>query len=401
MLNYIKSNSNKILEISFLSVFLVLPFEDLFSLIAVIILLVFTIVINRFKNIGNSIKENPFLLLLFAYFLLSVISLLYTTDFSESIKKTSKLLAYIFIPLAFLLLNPDNKLLEKAKKTFVYGILLFCVFSISKLLFNYVVNFEQSHWYNFIQVSMYHKYMPEDAMYINTAFIYVLFGNWFNKNYKLLISILFLSIIILFGVRLGLFVFVLIVFVYFIKNIKSLLNLRSLFIVLFSIILSVTLINQSRYVNDKFYDTLEKIGIKTSGKVSDIGENYHKINLRKQLYSSAFDLIKEKPIIGYGAGVEKKELSKVFNQRRFDLPNYNAHSQVLSTWIQYGIIGVLILTSLLVGLVFKNSKDKNLPNSLLLLVMIISMTVESYLEIQQGLFYFCIFISILILEKNE
>jgi len=401
MLNYLKSNSDKILELSFLSIFLVLPFEDLFSLIAVILLLVLTLVIKRTKNIAQSVKNNPVLLLVFAYFLFSAVSLLYTTDFSESIKKTSKLLAYIIIPLAFLLLNPDNRLLEKAKKIFVYGIILFCIFSISSLLYNYVVNFEQSHWYNFIQASMYHKYMPEDAMYINTAFIFVLFGDLFKKNYKLLISILFLSIIILFGVRLGLFVYLLIVAIYFIKNIKSLLNLRSLLIVVFSIILSVTLINQSRYVNDKFYDTLEKIGIKTSGKVSDIGENYHKINLRKQLYTSAFDLIKEKPIIGYGAGVEKKELSKVFIQRGFDLPNYNAHSQILSTWIQYGIIGVLILISLLASLVIKNSKYKNLPNLLLLLVMIISMTVESYLEIQQGLFYFCIFISLLTLEKKE
>ena len=242
--------------------------------------------------------------------------------------------------------------------------------------------------------------MPEDAMYLNTALIIVLFGD-FHKNIKLIVSILFLSVIVLFGVRLGLFIYGLIIAVYFIVNIKRLLNLRSRGVLVLGIILSFTLINQSRYVNDKFYDTLEKIGIYEGDKVSDIGEEYHKINLRQQLYVSAIDLIKEKPIIGHGAGVERKELNKVFIQRNFDLPNYNAHSQVLSTWIQYGIIGVLILFTIFIGLGIKNAKQKNLVNLLILAVMAISMTVESYLEIQQGVFYFCIFISLLALDKKE
>src|SRR5690606_654477 len=158
----------KIVDYSFLAFFAVLPFVDILSPIVLGMTLVLALLFRSKKNfLKNIIEVKGFHILIF-YFFLAIASLLYTDDFPESVKKISKLIAFVLIPLTFLLVNPSKELIEIAKKVFLYSLIAFCSFSLAKLGYNYIVNFEISHWYNFVQNSMYHKYMPEDAMYLNT-----------------------------------------------------------------------------------------------------------------------------------------------------------------------------------------------------------------------------------------
>lgn len=363
-----------------------------------VITIFLSIIFNSQKEFFKILKKNKALWFLIFYFLIAVISLLYSQDFPESLKKLSKILALVLIPLAFILIKPNEKLLNLAKKVFVYGMMVFSIFSLLKLGYNYIDNFQISHWYNFVQDAMYHKYMPEDAMYLNTALILLLFGN-FKKNLKLFAAILFLVIIVLFSVRLGLFLYISIVATHFILNIKSLLTWKSLVIVSLTVSASLILVGQSRYANDKFYDTLEKIGINT-GKVSEIGAKYHKMGLREKIWSSSIELIKERPILGYGAGIEKKPLAEMNRKNGYDIPpNYHSHNQFLSVTLQYGILGIFWLLAVFVFLFRKAIRSKSLTCILILLVMLTSMITESYLELQQGVFYFCAFISLFSLEN--
>ena len=293
MKNNFRISKNNIAEYSFLGFIGVLPFEDIYGSIMLVITMVFALFFNSQKEFFKILKENKVLWLLVAYYIIAVISLLYSQDLPESLKKLSKLLALVLIPLMFVLLNPSKKLLKLGKKVFVYAMITFSIFSLLKLGYNYIVNHDISHWYNFVQDSMYHKYMPEDAMYLNTALILLLFGD-FKKNLKLFIAILFLIIIVLFSVRLGLFLYLLIVTIYFFFNIKSLLNLKSLVIVVLTVTASLLIVSQSRYANDKFYDTLEKIGLKTGDQVSEIGAKYHKMGLREKIWFSSIELIEKK-----------------------------------------------------------------------------------------------------------
>ncbi len=386
----------KIVDYSFLTFFAVLPFVDVLSPIILGMTLVLALLFRNKKNFLKNVIEIKGFHILFFYLLLAIVSLLYTDDFPESLKKISKLIAFVLIPLTFLLVNPSKELIEIAKKVFLYSLIAFCFFSLAKLGYNYIVNFEISHWYNFVQNSMYHKYMPEDAMYLNTGLVFLLFGNY-SKNFKLSVAILFLTVIVLFAVRLGLFVYLLLIAVYFVSNIKTLLNFKSAIVLIGIVLFSVALINQSRYANDKFYDTLQKIGFNTGDQVSEIGAKYHKIGLREKIWSSSIYLIKERPILGYGAGVEKKPLGKINEQKEFNIPlTYNSHNQFLSVMVQYGIVGIMWLSVAFVLLFTIAARMKSMAWILILAVMLISMTTESYLELQQGVFYFCVFTSLLI-----
>lgn len=393
-----KASRTRIADYCFLSFFAVLPFLDIFAPIVLVLVLFTGLFFKSQSNFISIIKNNKGLFLLMSFFILGLISLSYTSDISKSLERLSKMMAYIVVPIAFVTINPSSELLRKAIRVFIYALIVFCCFSLLRLGYFLLVDYEISHWYNFVQDSMYHKYMPEDAMYLNTGLVFVLFGT-FNKNFKLLVSFLFLTVIVLFGVRLGLFVFMLILFIYFLRNIKDLLNVKTLVIALLGVVASVVLIQQSRYANDKFFDTLQKLGFNTGEQVSEVGENYHDISLREKLWSSATEVISKNPILGHGVGDEKNELTKIYIEKGYDIGRFNAHNQYLSSMIQFGLIGLGLLF-LLFGYLFRLSKQrKNIQLFLITIIMIISMITESYLELQQGVFYFCTFVTLFVFQK--
>lgn len=380
----------KLIGYCFISGFLVLPFLEFLSTITLALLLFAGLFLKNKEGFLERLKKNKGIWFVVLYFLLSVISLSYTSDIAKTLDKIGKHSALILIPLGFLLINPSNELIEKAKKIFLYACIAFCIISLSFLVYHFIINNDISHWYNFVQASMYHKYMPEDAMLLNTALIFLLFGSY-HKNLKLIVALLFLTVIILFGVRLGLIINLIVIGVYFLLNLKSLLNLRSLAIVVLGVIFSVVLIKVSPYASDKFYDSLEKMGMGTSSQVSEIGEEYHNISLRKKMWTSATELISQKPILGHGGGVEKNGLALIYAERNYNLPRFNAHSQPLSTLIQFGVVGLLVLLTIFYMLFGRAYRNRDWALALIVFVMFASMSTESYLELQEGTFIFAYF----------
>jgi O-antigen ligase len=400
-MKWIIHHKQAILDHSFLAIFFVLPFVDLLSPIALGVCLVLALFFGSKKDLALKLKNKPQLLLLILYFLLAIISLSYTIDIGKTSGKIGKHIAFLLIPITFVLVNPNQLLLKKAKHIFIISCVIFCGFSLLKLGYNYLVRAHENHWYNFVQESMYHKYMPEDAMYLNTALIFLLFGN-FKKYFKLGIAFLFLVVIVLFGVRLGLFLYFLILAIYVFKNMRLFLNYKTLIVVAIGVVVMGFLIKSSTYVNDKFFDTLDKIGFNTEKNVSEIGEQYHDISLRTKIWNAAIEVIKEKPLLGYGGGAEKTILNTVYTRERlYSLLGFHAHNQLLSSTIQYGFLGIGVLFFIYFFSLKRILKQGHLVHCILVMLMIISMSTESYLELQQGTFYFCIFISLMAIEETR
>jgi len=383
-----------IADYSFLSMFAVLPFLDFLSPVALVITILTGLFFKNQKGFFSRLKTQKAIIILFLYFLMAILSLTYSTQFDETVTKLGRIIVFVLMPIAFFIVNPSLGLIKLAKKTFIISLMFFCLFSLGKLIYHYIVDYEISHWYNFVQASMYHKYIPEDAMFLNTGLVLVLFGS-FKKYFKLFCAFLFLIVIVLFGVRLGLFIYLLIVAYYFILNWKVLFSIKSAMVGIFTVLLCFFLIENSRYVNDKFYDTLDKIGLGTKDRVSETGEKYHNIFLREKMWSASIELIQNRPILGYGAGAEREELANIYKTRGYSIPRYNAHNQFLSSTVQLGFLGFFAILGVFGILLYNGVKQNNRVMNLIILVMAGSMITESYLEIQQGLFYYCIFVCLL------
>ncbi len=381
---------------------LVIPFELIFTPIALTILIISHLIFGS-KNERNTSFLMPLpVWLIIILFLLHPAGMLINEELEFSYKRIDTQLLMFFVPLALLLVNLKPKQITIIKKTIILSSVIFCLLAITLLIYNLIVNFEHKGDYNFVQTSMYHFHYPYDVLYINIAYILLLFNKFFNK-FKLAISTLFFIIIVLSGVRIGLAMFFLLTVTYTFFNFKRLVNIRSLLILLGLIILGLIMIKNSKYASDKFFDSLEKIGFDTGKYVSEIGEKYHKISLREKLWSSAKQAFSENrnKIIGYGPQGSREVLDRTYKEKNLNqLIGLNSHNQYLTTLLNNGIIGLLILISIIsIGFISSLNK-KSAQNFLLVFVIAIAFITESMLERQKGVTIFTVILTTVCISNN-
>jgi len=111
------------------------------------------------------------------------------------------------------------------------------------------------------------------------------------------------------------------------------------------------------------------------------------------------DLIRKKPVIGYGSGSEMGLLQDAFFTHKLYnsyLNKLNAHNEYLSLWLKSGIIGLLIYTATLIWGFSINFKQKDLLFfTFLLLIAIVSFS-ENLLDVDKGIIFYAFFFSFFI-----
>ena len=381
----------RIEEFSFFLCILCLPLNDATVTISFGLFLFLGIVIH-FKNPNKKIS----VLIITLLFFVSLISLIYTKDYDSTLDKIFKNLIFLLVPLGFYFNKISLSTLKKGKILFVLSWTVFCVVSLSNIFISWLQNPIERNYYNFIQASMFHNYMPQDALYICAALVFLLFSltSW-NKYLRFFISIIFFSVLILYGVRLGILQFSTIILVYIIINRKKIINLKNVILFIAVMIFSSFLIVSNPYTKDKILSTLQSINVNVGeNEVTEIAEDYHQINFRFQLWPLAVELFKEKPVLGYGGGTEQDLLYEMTQEKKYGLRKVHAHNQFLSFSIQYGIIGLSLLIFTLTYIFLK--VDKNKEHLLLLFLIFSGMMTDSYFNVQQGMIFFTTFGSIIL-----
>ncbi len=69
------------------------------------------------------------------------------------------------------------------------------------------------------------------------------------------------------------------------------------------------------------------------------------VNTRKDLYAAVFDMIGDKPILGYGTGFDnvRQMLHNTYN-----IKQPHAHNIFLEAWVEHGIVGPILLAAVLI-----------------------------------------------------
>ena len=69
------------------------------------------------------------------------------------------------------------------------------------------------------------------------------------------------------------------------------------------------------------------------------------VNTRKNIWDAVFDMIKQKPVFGYGTGFDnvRQMLHNVYN-----IKQPHAHNIFLEVWLENGIFGVILLAAVFV-----------------------------------------------------
>jgi O-antigen ligase len=127
--------------------------------------------------------------------------------------------------------------------------------------------------------------------------------------------------------------------------------------------------------------------------------------MRYLIWASTIELIKEKPIIGYGTGDVQDELTRTYTKNEyvsllyFSQTRFNAHNQFLETAVGLGAIGLLVFL-LGIGLACKFAvRNKNHLYLIFIGFFVVSCITESMLERQNGVVFFAFFNSFLLLHS--
>ena len=341
-------------------------------------------------------------LLFIAYF----IGVFYTENFSRAFNFLGRIASFIIIPLA--LGFKSNLNYGKVLKSMFFGLtislFLVCLFLLMNVAINYISagNYTLRSLFSFRYTTQ--KFvLPLKESHPTYLGLYILVSSilWEFNNFKVLkifkiavygiflISLIFINSRIIFIATL---VYALFLVFYKLKTRK-----HKVIALLSGLLLLVSMVY---LVKDTYFVKKWQRGV-----VWDLTENVGNSNTTKKLVSDsrmarwkvAVDKFLDKPVFGYGTGMEIIILKEGYleNQMTFSFEKkYNAHNQYLNYLIELGVLGLSVFIYFLSFNSYQAIKTKNYFQLLIIIFIICISITENLLVRNMGITFFAMFFNI-------
>ncbi|WP_405400111.1 O-antigen ligase family protein [Maribacter sp. Asnod2-G09] len=272
---------------------------------------IYTLVVN-FKILNK--YQKIYLGISFFFFLLIFLN----SFFTDGYKLLLKYLPLMFIPIISMPIIFDRWKKASYLRYLNYGILFSVLISIGRYLFNDHNEFT----YRTLEILL-NVHPTYYSLFLLISINHFLFGTDLIKRKNLFLLLFFIGLVVFIRSRIALISLVVIGFIYLLYSFKS----KKAFIGVF---LFLGLLTTSLFVSGT-------IKGKTTFKLA--------LTERIQIWESSYELVKEKPLLGYGIDEEFNELGRnfLFNGKLNLLDErFNSHNIFLSILIQIGVLGLLI-----------------------------------------------------------
>jgi O-antigen ligase len=376
-----------------------LPFDFFYSHVVLISFAIHTLIQLNKTDIKPVFTVSN--LLLQSVFFVTLLSTIYTINRPQAFNEWGRHISIFLFPVLFSLTSFD---IRKYRSQSLLAFSLICTATIGYLYLNalHTIRFYKLPYktiataaftnHNFAEpIDMHATFF---SLQVAIAFVYLLSAllkeqsNYYRVFYGICIGILAAGLIQLSSksVCVPLFFIVNLAVPYFLLQGKSRLRFiavaASLSVLIIAGIFTLGIF-KVRYIADFKYDLT-------------LTSTNARFDSRLDRWSTAVDLIKKSPVIGYGAGSELGLLHESFFARKCYnsfINNLNAHSQYLSFLIKSGIIGLLVyLATLWFG--FKQALQKMdlLFFTFMLLIASVSFS-ENLLDVDKGVMFYAFFFS--------
>jgi len=372
----------------------VLSFAIPFHKKAIAPLIIIFLLSSLFNGNYNFKNKSKSILLFATIFIAYIAGMLYTENTNFGLKDLETKLSLLIFPIAFYVSKIDFKSISSnALKWFVYGVVISSLICLGEALYQFTITGEESELF-YGKLSMFH-HASYFSMYVNLALIIVYYIYFKSKTSFQLNSIqtvslsAFLSIIIiLLSSKLGIISMLITqlfaISFWTIKYKSYTKSLLALFIILAGLGTTYKFSYSFNVRVNEFISTL------TSGNASKESTT----GVRVYAWRTSIDLIKEKPIIGYGTGDVKSILVAEYIKQNLTVlaeKELNPHNQFLQTAVAIGVIGALILLLILILPLVNSIKKQHYIYAFFILLFILNNLTESMLETQSGVIFYGFF----------
>lgn len=399
-----------ITEFLLLALAFLIPVYENFVPITIIFLSALWLMDGGFKNKFRNLIKNKTGFIFFGFYILYVIGMLYTSDFSRGIFDLEVKLSLFVFPMIFFSgteiirnFNPD-----KIMKSFVAGCFTISLFLSVRALSIYSHTKEiGSLCYENLSFQMHPSYL---AMYLNFALIVIFFDFFDGKKLKILFAVrlflflFFIAFIIMLSSKAGILCFLinaLFMMVYLLYKKKYITVLVAAVI---SILMVILLADIAKVAGTRIKTAFDVfVNYKSISNLSD-----ESTSDRILIWRASANVIRENPVLGVGTGDVRDELQNEY--KRGNIPfifekKLNSHNQYFQTGVAIGITGLIILILSLAVPFYLAVKNRSWIYVFFLLLMIINFLFESMLERQAGVVFYAFFNALLyswnLLLKND
>ncbi|MBW3518883.1 O-antigen ligase [Flavobacterium sp. NKUCC04_CG] len=373
-------------------------------------LLLILVVKERAGFERKSFKKQLFLSTVIVFFMV-IYGLLFTSDLPKGMTIIGRSISYLAVPaiLFFVSRNLLKNLKNSALKGIIYGTTVAAIILLSNNFIKYF-SFKKAvvidsdlfnYYYTYLEFASILKMHPTYlGMYFLTALSALLFVKLsIDKSLKIALGLLFLLTIVFLNSRTVLLFTIVLLFLILIRVLKGLYTQKKLFF--YGLIVLVSFVAVGSYQLFKGTYVYSRITTELSWELStNVNSKYnnkHSADSRWSRWIVTRDLIKEKPIFGYGTGSSETLLKELYVRKGLTnsaQSNYDTHNQYLHITIEFGVVGLLLFLFYLVGNVVRAIKLRNWISVSFFAMILICSAFENIFKFNEGVIFIAFFSNI-------
>jgi O-antigen ligase len=294
------------------------------------------------------------------FFLVHVLSLLYTQNIEQGLKGLQTKLSFILAPLLILAAAPryQKQASSKFMIAFLGGLLLACLWALGNAA---LLAWQQGAWFYDLQDGFGRRYyftythLAKPIMhpgYFSTYLGFGIFGLFWlwpktqRKGILVLTLFLFFGMLVLLQGRINLVAF------FTVFGFMALLRVFQNYARAWLVVLAVPFVLLGLIIWGASPDFKERYLQMPDFDYAISGTEFNSATYRLAEWHCAVKAIQKKPFLGYGFGDHKEALMKAYAQEKFWEGlrlKFNAHNQFLETTLALGVLGLIFLL-VLIGL---------------------------------------------------
>lgn len=382
--------------------------------ISVAVIWFFALCVFNYAHSNKRYSKNYYINLLpIIFFGLHVIWIFFAENKNEAIDIVIKKIHLILLPLGFIIVN--KKITSKNLNIILTIFLISCIACSFICLINAV--------YNAIRFgSLIYETAGRDYYYftsypltsiINIEPIYLSLYYTFayltlltiplinNKPLKTIIAIYIAVFIILISSKTGILCVAIVTLICLLTSVDKKLKYYSV-VGIVTITFIVFYIYSSNLSKERFLAFFEFDYLHENGEISGESANHASI------WAMSLETINQSPFLGYGTGDGQHALEETFKKHGFEIgvrDSLNSHNEFLTTFLEFGIIGLGVLIVMMILPMIRALIAKNIFMTCFIFIMCIFFFAESFLVRQKGIVFFSFFYSLvfcgLVADKQE